>query len=63
MPRCAVERTFSQRLHIPAANDGAELCRAAVEWSERGVTRVSSFVSADIDAHSGRRLPKAEETE
>ena len=48
MPRYMVRRTFVNGLHIPVANDGAELCRGVVERNaEEGVTWISSFVSED----------------
>jgi predicted amidohydrolase YtcJ len=43
-----VQRTFPERLEIPVANGGAEICRAVVERNaEEGVTWVHSYVSAD----------------
>ncbi len=48
MPRYVVQRTFSQGLHIPVMDGGAELCRRVVERNaEEGVTWISSFVSED----------------
>jgi hypothetical protein len=48
MPRYVVQRTFSDGLHIPVENGGAELCRGVVERNaEEGVTWISSFVSED----------------
>jgi hypothetical protein len=48
MPRYIVERKFSDGLHIPIADGGAEACLAVVETNAReGVTWVHSYVSAD----------------
>jgi Protein of unknown function (DUF4242) len=48
MPRYMVQRAFPQRLEIPVADAGAEICRAVVETNaEEGVTWVHSYVSAD----------------
>lgn len=48
MPRYLVQRTFSEGLHIPIENGGAELCREVIEQNtEEGVTWISSFVSDD----------------
>jgi uncharacterized protein DUF4242 len=48
MPRYMVQRTFSEGLHIPITNGGAELCREVIERNAQdGVTWVSSFVSED----------------
>jgi hypothetical protein len=48
MPRYMVQRVFSDGLHIPIDNRGAEKCRAVIERNaEEGVTWVSSFVSQD----------------
>lgn len=48
MPRYVVQRTFSEGLHIPIENGGADICRTVVERNaEEGVTWVSSFVSED----------------
>ena len=48
MPRYVVQRTFSEGLHIPIQNGGADICRTVVERNaEEGVTWVSSFVSVD----------------
>ena len=48
MPRYLVERTFPEGLEIPAGDDGADLCRAIVDWNaESGVTWVHSYVSAN----------------
>ena len=48
MPRYVVQRTFSEGLHIPVANGGADVCRTVVDRNaEEGVTWVSSFVSED----------------
>jgi hypothetical protein len=43
-----VQRTFPDRLEIPVANGGAEICRTVVDRNaEEGVTWVHSYVSAD----------------
>ena len=48
MSRYLVQRTFSEGLHIPIKNGGADICRTVVERNaEEGVTWVSSFVSDD----------------
>jgi len=48
MPRYVVQRVFSEGLHIPIDNGGADICRAVIERNaEEGVTWVSSFVSDD----------------
>jgi hypothetical protein len=48
MPRYMVQRTFPERLEIPVANGGADICRAVVERNaEEGVTWLHSYVSAD----------------
>jgi hypothetical protein len=48
MPRYMVQRTFPERLEIPVANGGADICRTVVERNaEEGVTWVHSYVSAD----------------
>ena len=48
MPRYMVQRTFPDRLEIPIANGGANVCRTVVERNaEEGVTWVHSYVSAD----------------
>ena len=48
MPRYMVQRTFPDRLEIPVANGGADICRTVVERNaEEGVTWVHSYVSAD----------------
>jgi len=48
MPRYVVERTFPDGLHIPVADDGADICRSVVERnSDEGVTWVHSYVSQD----------------
>jgi Protein of unknown function (DUF4242) len=48
MPRYMVQRTFPDRLEIPVANGGADICRTVVERNaEEGVTWLHSYVSAD----------------
>ena len=48
MPRYMVQRTFPDRLEIPMANGGADICRTVVERNaEEGVTWLHSYVSAD----------------
>lgn len=48
MPRYMVQRTFSDGLHIPVDDGGAELCRGVIERNaEEGVTWINSFVSED----------------
>ena len=48
MPRYVVQRTFTEGLHIPIADGGADVCRAVVERNaEEGVTWISSYVSED----------------
>jgi hypothetical protein len=48
MPRYMVQRRFSEGLHIPIADGGADVCRAVVDRNaEEGVTWVHSYVSAD----------------
>lgn len=48
MPRYMVQRTFPQRLEIPVADGGAEICRAVVERNaDDGVNWVHSYVSTD----------------
>lgn len=48
MPRYVVQRTFTEGLHIPVTDHGAESCRGVVERNAKeGVTWVSSFVSED----------------
>ncbi len=48
MPRYVVERTFPDRLLIPASEEGAASCLAVVDRnSEHGVTWVHSYVSED----------------
>jgi predicted amidohydrolase YtcJ len=43
-----VQRTFSDGLHIPIENGGADVCRTVVERNaEDGVTWVHSYVSED----------------
>lgn len=48
MPRYMVQRSFSEGLHIPIDNGGAELCREVIERNaDEGVTWISSYVSED----------------
>jgi hypothetical protein len=48
MPRYMVQRTFTEGLHIPIANGGADVCQGVVDRNaEEGVTWVHSYVSAD----------------
>ena len=48
MPRYMVQRSFPDRLEIPVANGGAEICRTVIERNaEEDVTWVHSYVSAD----------------
>jgi hypothetical protein len=48
VPRYVVQRIFTEGLHIPVTDDGAELCSSVVERNAKeGVTWVSSFVSED----------------
>jgi hypothetical protein len=48
MSRYIVERTFPDRLEIPIANGGVEVCRGVVERNaDQGVTWVHTYVSAD----------------
>jgi Protein of unknown function (DUF4242) len=48
MPRCLVQRTLPEGLHIPVEDGGAELGREVIERNaEEGVTWISSFVSND----------------
>jgi len=48
MPRYMVQRTFPDRLEIPVANGGADICRTVVERNaEEAVTWLHSYVSAD----------------
>jgi len=48
MPRYIVQRSFPDKLQIPAADGGADLCQGVIERnSQEGVTWVSSFVSVD----------------
>jgi hypothetical protein len=43
-----VQRVFSEGLHIPIDDGGAEVCRGVIDRNaEEGVTWVSSFVSED----------------
>ncbi len=48
MPRYMVQRTFPDRLQIPVADGGADICRTVIERNaEEDVTWVHSYVSAD----------------
>ena len=48
MPRYMVQRTFPDRLEIPMANGGADICRTVVERNaEEAVTWLHSYVSDD----------------
>jgi hypothetical protein len=48
MPRYIVQRTFPDGLHIPLADDGADVCRGVVNRNaEQGVTWLHSYVSDD----------------
>jgi hypothetical protein len=48
MPRYIVQRTFSEGLHIPIANGGAEVCQTVVERNaQEGVTWIHSYVAED----------------
>jgi len=48
MPRYLIERTFPDRLAIPAGSDGADACRAVIARNEAdGVTWIHSYVSED----------------
>ena len=48
MPRYLVQRTFPDRLEIPIANGGAEVCGSVIERNTKeGVTWVHSYVSED----------------
>lgn len=48
MPRYIVERTFPDRLEIPVADGGADVCLSVVNHNaEEGVTWVHSYVSDD----------------
>jgi hypothetical protein len=49
MPRYVVERTFSEGLHIPVNELGAQACGGVVEKNARkGVTWVHSYVTQDL---------------
>ena len=49
MPRYMVERTFSDGLHIPVNEQGAQACGSVVEKNAKnGVTWVHSYVSEDL---------------
>src|ERR1700760_4807308 len=51
MPRYVVKRTFSEGLHIPVVDGGAEVCRSVVEVNSReGVTWMHSYVTEDKTA-------------
>ena len=48
MPRYLVERTFAERLGVPAGAEGAAACRSVVERNGlAGVTWVHSYVTND----------------
>lgn len=48
MPRYLVQRTFPDRLEIPVANGGTDVCDAVVQRNgQEGVTWVHSYVSED----------------
>lgn len=48
MPRYLVERDFSEGLHIPIDEQGAQACAGVVERNaEGGVTWMHSYVSTD----------------
>jgi hypothetical protein len=48
VPRYMVQRTFSDGLHIPVGDGGADVCRAVIDLNaEEGVTWVHSYVSDD----------------
>jgi len=48
MPRYIVQRTFPERLDIPVADGGRELCLGVIEQNaEEGVTWVHSYVTED----------------
>ncbi len=48
MPRYMVQRTFPDKLEIPMANGGADICQTVVERNaEEAVTWLHSYVSAD----------------
>jgi hypothetical protein len=48
MPRYVVQRSFPDRLLIPVAEGGADICRGVIDRNaEEGVTWVNSFVSED----------------
>ena len=49
MPRYLVERTFSDGLHIPVNDQGAQVCSLVVgNNAKSGVTWVHSYVSEDL---------------
>jgi hypothetical protein len=46
MPRYLVQRTFADRLEIPVADGGADICQTVIKRkAELGVTWVHSYVS------------------
>jgi hypothetical protein len=48
MPRYLVERTFSEGLHIPMNEQGAQVCLTVVDNNlQDGVTWVHSYVTSD----------------
>jgi hypothetical protein len=48
MPRYIVERTFADRLQIPADERGAKVCLAVVDGNaSEGVTWIHSYVTDD----------------
>jgi hypothetical protein len=48
MPRYLVERDFSEGLHIPVTEEGAQACVGVIERNAAtGATWVHSYVSAD----------------
>lgn len=48
MPRYLVERAFSEGLHIPTTDAGAEVCKSVVERNgDLSVTWLHSYVTED----------------
>jgi hypothetical protein len=48
MPRYLIERTFTEGLHIPVDDAGANVCRGVVDQNAPlGVTWLHSYISAD----------------
>jgi predicted amidohydrolase YtcJ len=48
MPRYLIERSFPEGLGLSASPEGAAACREVIELNtERGVTWIHSYVSAD----------------